>query len=334
MFQSPAAVRAAQEPDHPPAGDAPHQGREHPAPDRPRLLPSRSSHQAVRHQRDLPLWVTFGFPDHPRSIQHADFSFPRAPADLTVKARMQAGNAEGKSYASAFDGLRKIVAQEGARGLYKGIGPKLTQSVATVRFPPLMTGFVCRRDSQSLTKTAAGNRLRSSSLPRRRSTSRRARCAVSSRHGFSSGSSILTLSCFHRLSSRRSSRLRPKLSEVRAELTLTLGVPVLGENRGCNTKSCAKIASPSPRISLVSLCSALSFFLPERGSPCCLSIAAIEVSSLGADVVLPPAHVWTVRRMPIACDRSRSSVRMLHTSERDVRGQVGRGEESASVISS
>lgn len=46
---------------------------------------------------------------------------------------MQAGNAEGKSYASAFDGLRKIVAQEGARGLYKGIGPKLTQSVATVR---------------------------------------------------------------------------------------------------------------------------------------------------------------------------------------------------------
>ncbi|KWU41471.1 mitochondrial carrier [Rhodotorula sp. JG-1b] len=50
---------------------------------------------------------------------------------LTVKARMQAGNAEGKSYASAFDGLRKIVAQEGVRGLYKGIGPKLTQSVAT-----------------------------------------------------------------------------------------------------------------------------------------------------------------------------------------------------------
>ena len=75
------------------------------------------------------------FPDHPRSVKHSDFSFPRAPADLTVKARMQAGNAEGKSYASAFDGLRKIVAQEGARGLYKGIGPKLTQSVATVRFP-------------------------------------------------------------------------------------------------------------------------------------------------------------------------------------------------------
>lgn len=48
---------------------------------------------------------------------------------------MQAGNAEGKSYSSAFDGLRKIIAQEGARGLYKGIGPKLTQSVATVSAP-------------------------------------------------------------------------------------------------------------------------------------------------------------------------------------------------------
>jgi adenine nucleotide transporter 17 len=45
---------------------------------------------------------------------------------------MQAGNAEGKSYSSSFDGLRKIVAKEGVKGLYKGIAPKLTQSVATV----------------------------------------------------------------------------------------------------------------------------------------------------------------------------------------------------------
>ncbi|GAA5898774.1 hypothetical protein JCM6882_003995 [Rhodosporidiobolus microsporus] len=50
---------------------------------------------------------------------------------LTVKARMQAGNAEGKSYSSSFDGLRKIVAQEGPQGLYKGVAPKLVQSVAT-----------------------------------------------------------------------------------------------------------------------------------------------------------------------------------------------------------
>ncbi|KAM0748581.1 mitochondrial carrier [Meredithblackwellia eburnea MCA 4105] len=50
---------------------------------------------------------------------------------LTVKARMQAGAAEGKSYTSSLDGLRKILKNEGAQGLYKGVGPKLTQSVAT-----------------------------------------------------------------------------------------------------------------------------------------------------------------------------------------------------------
>ncbi|KAI5479691.1 peroxisomal membrane protein Pmp47 [Pseudohyphozyma bogoriensis] len=50
---------------------------------------------------------------------------------LTVKARMQANNAEGKSYTSAFDGLQKIIKKEGVQGLYKGVGPKLTQSVAT-----------------------------------------------------------------------------------------------------------------------------------------------------------------------------------------------------------
>lgn len=52
--------------------------------------------------------------------------------DLTVKARMQAGHAEGRSYTSAVDGLRKIVNKEGIAGLYRGVGPKLTQSVATV----------------------------------------------------------------------------------------------------------------------------------------------------------------------------------------------------------
>lgn len=44
---------------------------------------------------------------------------------------MQAGQAEGRSYTSAFDGLRKIVKRDGVSGLYRGIGPKLTQSVAT-----------------------------------------------------------------------------------------------------------------------------------------------------------------------------------------------------------
>lgn len=44
---------------------------------------------------------------------------------------MQAGQAEGRSYTSAIDGLRKIVRKEGVSGLYRGVGPKLTQSVAT-----------------------------------------------------------------------------------------------------------------------------------------------------------------------------------------------------------
>jgi hypothetical protein len=38
---------------------------------------------------------------------------------------MQAGNAEGKSYTSSLDGVRKIVRQEGISGLYRGIAPKL-----------------------------------------------------------------------------------------------------------------------------------------------------------------------------------------------------------------
>ncbi|KAK4050547.1 hypothetical protein OIO90_005014 [Microbotryomycetes sp. JL221] len=50
---------------------------------------------------------------------------------LTVKARMQAGQAEGRSYTSSLDGLRKIIKKDGVSGLYRGIGPKLTQSVAT-----------------------------------------------------------------------------------------------------------------------------------------------------------------------------------------------------------
>ena len=56
-------------------------------------------------------------------------------ADLTVKARMQAGAVEGRSYNSSLDGLQKILKNEGFKGLYKGVGPKLTQSVATVRSP-------------------------------------------------------------------------------------------------------------------------------------------------------------------------------------------------------
>lgn len=44
---------------------------------------------------------------------------------------MQAGQAEGRSYKSSFDGLRKIIARDGPSGLYRGVGPKLSQSVLT-----------------------------------------------------------------------------------------------------------------------------------------------------------------------------------------------------------
>ncbi|OAV90701.1 hypothetical protein PTTG_06269 [Puccinia triticina 1-1 BBBD Race 1] len=53
---------------------------------------------------------------------------------LTVKSRMQSGQAEGKEYRDTFDGLRKIVAKDGIKGLYRGIAPKLTQSVLTAAF--------------------------------------------------------------------------------------------------------------------------------------------------------------------------------------------------------
>jgi len=50
---------------------------------------------------------------------------------LTVKSRMQAGQAEGKRYKSAWDGLQTIIKKEGFEGLYRGVGPKLAQSMLT-----------------------------------------------------------------------------------------------------------------------------------------------------------------------------------------------------------
>ncbi|GAA6043726.1 hypothetical protein JCM8097_000495 [Rhodosporidiobolus ruineniae] len=72
---------------------------------------------------------------------------------LTVKARMQAGNAEGKSYTSSLDGLRKIIAQEGPQGLYKGIAPKLTQSVATAALLFLAKEKIYTATRKALVKT-------------------------------------------------------------------------------------------------------------------------------------------------------------------------------------
>jgi len=50
---------------------------------------------------------------------------------LTVKSRMQSGQAVGKRYKSCLNGIVTIVQEEGVKGFYKGIGPKLTQSVLT-----------------------------------------------------------------------------------------------------------------------------------------------------------------------------------------------------------
>lgn len=53
---------------------------------------------------------------------------------LTVKSRMQSGQAEGRGYRGTYDGLSQIVKKDGVKGLYRGIAPKLTQSVLTAAF--------------------------------------------------------------------------------------------------------------------------------------------------------------------------------------------------------
>ncbi|KAF8655306.1 hypothetical protein AX16_003203 [Volvariella volvacea WC 439] len=50
---------------------------------------------------------------------------------IVIKSRLQAGNASALKYKSSLDGLLTIIKEEGAEGLYKGIGSKLTQSVLT-----------------------------------------------------------------------------------------------------------------------------------------------------------------------------------------------------------
>ncbi|KAI8321571.1 mitochondrial carrier [Martensiomyces pterosporus] len=55
---------------------------------------------------------------------------------ILVKSRMQLKQSknENERYSSLMDGLRKVIAQEGVAGLYKGIESKLLQSVLTASF--------------------------------------------------------------------------------------------------------------------------------------------------------------------------------------------------------
>ncbi|KAJ2746007.1 hypothetical protein GGI20_001709 [Coemansia sp. BCRC 34301] len=55
---------------------------------------------------------------------------------ILLKSRMQLKQSknEGERYSSLADGLRKVIAQEGIAGLYKGIESKLLQSVLTASF--------------------------------------------------------------------------------------------------------------------------------------------------------------------------------------------------------
>ncbi|KAJ1842076.1 hypothetical protein H4S02_003835, partial [Coemansia sp. RSA 2611] len=55
---------------------------------------------------------------------------------ILIKSRMQLKQSknENERYKSLVDGLRKVVAEEGIAGLYKGIESKLLQSVLTASF--------------------------------------------------------------------------------------------------------------------------------------------------------------------------------------------------------
>ncbi|KAI8343384.1 mitochondrial carrier domain-containing protein [Chlamydoabsidia padenii] len=53
---------------------------------------------------------------------------------LVVKSRMQISQKEDERYNSVLDGLRRIIAAEGVKGLYGGLQSKIIQSVLTAAF--------------------------------------------------------------------------------------------------------------------------------------------------------------------------------------------------------
>lgn len=50
---------------------------------------------------------------------------------IVIKSRLQSGHDSASKYKSALDGILTVIREEGAAGLYKGIGNKLVQSVIT-----------------------------------------------------------------------------------------------------------------------------------------------------------------------------------------------------------
>ncbi|OCH94540.1 mitochondrial carrier [Obba rivulosa] len=70
---------------------------------------------------------------------------------IVVKSRLQAGSEHALRYKSSTDGLLTIIKEEGAAGLYKGVGSKLTQSVLTAAIL-----FMLQRRLYEITKKAIG----------------------------------------------------------------------------------------------------------------------------------------------------------------------------------
>ena len=75
---------------------------------------------------------------------------------ITLKARMQLRQSNGEGY-TFLSGFTKILKNEGIAGLYKGIGPKIVQSVLTAA---LLFAFKEQlfAQSQAILRALPGNR--------------------------------------------------------------------------------------------------------------------------------------------------------------------------------
>jgi len=69
---------------------------------------------------------------------------------IVLKSRLQAGHIGASKYRSSLNGILTVIQEEGFRGLYRGIGSKLIQSVLTAAIL-----FACQRRLYELTKKVA-----------------------------------------------------------------------------------------------------------------------------------------------------------------------------------